>query len=209
MLLYLVVFYRTKAYRRGAGGGARNRQLDSPSFGACEKVRLGTLRGLWMYEKFSKLSLHYIRVVAIEYDPRMIRELMKRVEGTDTQRSLQARNFSSLYLSLDNNTSTSSGLTFPRQVVHGNVLKVDLPFFDVLVANVPYNISSPLLFKLLVHRPLYRCAVIMFQVQFSFSFQRPFLICLPDPNISAIPSSTCPPINETLRGPPLCSFSYE
>ncbi len=66
------------------------------------------------------------------------------------------------------NTPTSSGLTFHKQVVHGDVLKIALPFFDVLVANVPYNISSPLLFKLLGHRPLYRCAVIMFQVQLSF-----------------------------------------
>jgi 18S rRNA (adenine1779-N6/adenine1780-N6)-dimethyltransferase len=52
-------------------------------------------------------------------------------------------------------------------VIHGDVLKTALPFFDVLVANVPYNISSPLLFKLLAHRPMYRCAVIMFQEEFA------------------------------------------
>jgi 16S rRNA A1518/A1519 N6-dimethyltransferase RsmA/KsgA/DIM1 with predicted DNA glycosylase/AP lyase activity len=34
----------------------------------------------------------------------------------------------------------------------GDVLKVELPFFDVCVANIPYQISSPLLFKLLSHR---------------------------------------------------------
>lgn len=27
------------------------------------------------------------------------------------------------------------------QIIHGDVLKVPLPFFDVLVANVPYNVS--------------------------------------------------------------------
>lgn len=81
------------------------------------------------------------KVVAVEYDKRMIREVLKRVEGTDVERKLQ--------------------------IIHGDVLKVELPFFDVLVANVPYNISSPLLFKLLAHRPLYRCAVIMFQEEFA------------------------------------------
>ncbi|CAN0302113.1 unnamed protein product, partial [Hapterophycus canaliculatus] len=53
------------------------------------------------------------------------------------------------------------------QIIQGDVLKVPLPFFDVLVANVPYNISSPLLFKLLAHRPMFRCAVIMFQEEFA------------------------------------------
>jgi uncharacterized membrane protein YbaN (DUF454 family) len=51
----------------------------------------------------------------------------------------------------------------PQTVIHGDVLKVALPYFDVCVANIPYNISSPLLFKLLKHRPYYRSAVIMFQ----------------------------------------------
>ena len=49
------------------------------------------------------------------------------------------------------------------------MLKVALPYFDVCVANIPYNISSPLLFKLLKHRPFYRCAVIMFQEEFAVS----------------------------------------
>jgi 18S rRNA (adenine1779-N6/adenine1780-N6)-dimethyltransferase len=46
-------------------------------------------------------------------------------------------------------------------------LKVDLPFFDICVANLPYQISSPFLFKLLAHRPLFRCAVVMFQLEFA------------------------------------------
>jgi 18S rRNA (adenine1779-N6/adenine1780-N6)-dimethyltransferase len=33
---------------------------------------------------------------------------------------------------------------------------MDLPYFDVCVANTPYQISSPLVFKLLAHRPLFR-----------------------------------------------------
>jgi hypothetical protein len=35
-------------------------------------------------------------------------------------------------------------------------MKVELPYFDLVVANIPYNISSPLTFKLLAHRPSFR-----------------------------------------------------
>ena len=50
------------------------------------------------------------------------------------------------------------------EMLVGDAIKSDLPFFDVCVANVPYQISSPLVFKLLLHRPFFRCAVLMFQV---------------------------------------------
>jgi len=81
------------------------------------------------------------RVIAVEFDRRMVREVLKRVEGTDKEKNLQ--------------------------VIYGDVLKVELPYFDVCVANLPYQISSPFLFKMLQHRPLYRCAVIMFQLEFA------------------------------------------
>ena len=42
------------------------------------------------------------------------------------------------------------------QILVGDVIKMDLPYFDVCVANTPYQISSPLVFKLLAHRPLFR-----------------------------------------------------
>ena len=41
-------------------------------------------------------------------------------------------------------------------IMSGDVIKTELPFFDVCVANVPYQISSPLIFKLLLHRPFFR-----------------------------------------------------
>lgn len=53
------------------------------------------------------------------------------------------------------------------KVIQGDVLKCDLPYFDICVANIPYQISSPLTFKLLAHRPLFRAAVIMFQREFA------------------------------------------
>jgi len=81
------------------------------------------------------------KVVACEIDPRLAAELQKRVQGCPYQQSLQ--------------------------IVMGDVLKSDLPFFDVCVANIPYKISSPLVFKLLLHRPFFRCAVLMFQREFA------------------------------------------
>jgi 18S rRNA (adenine1779-N6/adenine1780-N6)-dimethyltransferase len=81
------------------------------------------------------------KVVAVEFDRRMVREVLKRVEGTENEKNIQ--------------------------IIHGDVLKVDLPYFDVCVANLPYQISSPFLFKLLSHRPLFRSAVIMFQLEFA------------------------------------------
>lgn len=49
------------------------------------------------------------------------------------------------------------------KVIQGDVLKCDLPFFDICVASIPYQISSPLTFRLLSCRPSFRCAVIMFE----------------------------------------------
>lgn len=81
------------------------------------------------------------KTIAIEYDTRMVREVIKRVEGTPLESKLQ--------------------------VIQGDALKTSWPFFDVMVANVPYQISSGLVFKLLTHRPLFRCAVMMFQEEFA------------------------------------------
>lgn len=81
------------------------------------------------------------KVVACEVDPRLAAELQKRVQGTAVQSRLH--------------------------LIVGDILKSDLPFFDVCVANLPYQISSPFVFKLLLHRPFFRCAVLMFQREFA------------------------------------------
>lgn len=52
-------------------------------------------------------------------------------------------------------------------LIPGDVMGVELPFFDICVANIPYQISSPLVFKLLSHQPTFRCAVLMFQKEFA------------------------------------------
>jgi 18S rRNA (adenine1779-N6/adenine1780-N6)-dimethyltransferase len=80
-------------------------------------------------------------VVAMECDSRMVREVLKRVEHTELAHKLQ--------------------------VIQGDAIKTKWPFFDLMVANLPYQISSSVVFKLLSHRPMFRCAVIMFQEEFA------------------------------------------
>lgn len=81
------------------------------------------------------------KVVAVEMDRRMVREVQKRVENDPRRHRLE--------------------------VVRGDALKMPLPYFDVCVANLPYQISSPFLFTLLRHRPYFRAAVLMFQEEFA------------------------------------------
>ncbi|KAK0213075.1 S-adenosyl-L-methionine-dependent methyltransferase [Desarmillaria ectypa] len=80
-------------------------------------------------------------VTAVEMDPRMAAELTKRVQGKPEQRKLE--------------------------VIIGDFVKADLPYFDVCISNTPYQISSPLIFRLLSHRPLPRVCVLMFQREFA------------------------------------------
>lgn len=80
-------------------------------------------------------------VVACEIDQRLIGELEKRVMNTPYRNKLK--------------------------IIAGDVLKTDLPYFDICVANLPYQISSPFVFKLLEHRPYFRCAILMFQREFA------------------------------------------
>lgn len=54
------------------------------------------------------------------------------------------------------------------EIIHGDAIKIKtLPFFNLCVANIPYQISSPLIFKLLAHRPTFRCAILMVQDEFA------------------------------------------
>lgn len=88
------------------------------------------------------------KVIAVEIDPRMAAEVTKRVQGTPEQRKLE--------------------------VLMGDVIKLPndkLPAFDVCISNTPYQISSPLVFKLLSMPNPPRTSVLMFQrVSSSFCF---------------------------------------
>lgn len=81
------------------------------------------------------------KVIAVEMDPRMAAELAKRVQGKPEQKRLD--------------------------IMLGDVIKTDLPHFDVCISNTPYQISSPLVFKLLTQKPPPRAAILMFQREFA------------------------------------------
>ena len=82
------------------------------------------------------------KVIAVELDPRMVAQLIKRVGVSEYQSKLQ--------------------------LIQGDILKQNLPFFNLCIANIPYQISSPIVFKLLSHRPLFRAAVLLIQREFAF-----------------------------------------
>lgn len=82
------------------------------------------------------------KVIAVEMDPRMASELTKRVQGTP---QLQKR----------------------LEIMLGDCIKTELPYHDICISNTPYQISSPLVFKLLnMPRPP-RVSILMFQREFA------------------------------------------
>lgn len=97
------------------------------------------------------------KVIAVEIDPRMAAEITKRVQGKPEQKRLE--------------------------VVMGDVIKMELPPFDVCISNTPYQvcflpfqtddeadgwqISSPLVFKLLALKNPPRVSILMFQREFA------------------------------------------
>lgn len=81
------------------------------------------------------------KLVCIELDPRMAAEITKRFMGKPEQKKLE--------------------------VVLGDAIKMDFPHFDVCISNTPYQISSPLVFKLLALPNPPRTSVLMFQREFA------------------------------------------
>lgn len=80
-------------------------------------------------------------VVAVEMDPRMAAELTKRVHGTPAGKKLE--------------------------ILLGDFMKTDLPYFDICISNTPYQISSPLVFKLINQPRPPRVSILMFQREFA------------------------------------------
>ncbi|KJX92747.1 dimethyladenosine transferase dimethyltransferase like protein [Zymoseptoria brevis] len=82
------------------------------------------------------------KVICVEQDPRMAAEITKRFQGTPAAKRLE--------------------------LILGDVIKMsELPYFDVCISNTPYQISSPLTFKLLATSPAPRSCVLMFQREFA------------------------------------------
>nr|ABB45840.1 hypothetical protein [Eutrema halophilum] len=80
-------------------------------------------------------------VVAVEIDKRMVEILGKRV--------------------------ADHGLEDKLTIIQKDVLKTDFPQFDLVVANIPYNISSPLVAKLVYGSNAFRSATLLLQKEFS------------------------------------------
>ncbi|KAK4113466.1 rRNA adenine dimethylase [Canariomyces notabilis] len=82
------------------------------------------------------------KVIAIELDPKMGAEVTKRVQSTPLAKKLE--------------------------VILGDVIKMpQIPPCDALISNTPYQISSPLIFKMLSMPNPPRVAVLMFQREFA------------------------------------------
>lgn len=81
------------------------------------------------------------KVIVVEIDPRMVAEVSKRIE--------------------------TLGKTSKSEIIMGDVIKTELPYFDVCVSNTPYQISSPLVFKLLRLKRPPRVCILMFQREFA------------------------------------------
>ena len=76
------------------------------------------------------------KVIVVEKDKRMIKILEDRFSGKEN-----------------------------LEIIHSDVLKIDLPDFNKTVSNIPYVISSPLTFKLLETE--FKKAIIMYQKEFA------------------------------------------
>jgi 18S rRNA (adenine1779-N6/adenine1780-N6)-dimethyltransferase len=76
------------------------------------------------------------KLIVVEMDPRMAAELSKRIKSPKLE------------------------------IICGDFLKVELPYFDVCISNTPYQISSPLTFKLLQTK-CWRASILMFQREFA------------------------------------------
>ncbi|MEM4473011.1 MAG: 16S rRNA (adenine(1518)-N(6)/adenine(1519)-N(6))-dimethyltransferase RsmA [Archaeoglobaceae archaeon] len=103
--------------------------------------------------------LKFCKVVGIEKDSRMIEKLRKRFRN-----EIESGRF---------------------VLIHGDALKVDFPSFNKFVSNIPYEISSPLIFKLLKYK--FEVAIVMLQKEFA---QR---LCNEDSRLGVISKAYCSP----------------
>jgi 16S rRNA (adenine1518-N6/adenine1519-N6)-dimethyltransferase len=87
----------------------------------------------------TKLLLKKVQVHGIEIDARFVEMLRRKFRS-----EIEAGRFN---------------------LIHGNALRVEFPPFTKFVSNIPYNISSPLTFKLLKHP--FKLAIVMYQREFA------------------------------------------
>ncbi|RJS70411.1 ribosomal RNA small subunit methyltransferase A, partial [Methanophagales archaeon] len=61
------------------------------------------------------------------------------------------------------NTKSKAGV----KVIEGDIMKIELPEFDKVVANIPFSLSSPITYKLLLHSAGFGLAVLLYQKEFA------------------------------------------
>ncbi|KAJ9104778.1 hypothetical protein QFC19_003919 [Naganishia cerealis] len=117
-----------------AGGGGKNHLFDTAKFG--QHILMNPLVAQGIVDKANlkqtdvvlevgpgtgNLTVRILeqcrKVVAVEMDPRMASEVTKRVLGKPEQRKLE--------------------------LIIGDFVKADLPYFDVCISNTPYQVSPP------------------------------------------------------------------
>ncbi|KAJ0869070.1 putative 18S rRNA (adenine(1779)-N(6)/adenine(1780)-N(6))-dimethyltransferase [Helianthus annuus] len=111
--------------------------------------RFGSNPGYFLHQlsiQFQQLHANYSRppfkkVVAVEVDNRMVEILHTRV--------------------------SESGLREKLTIICKDALKADFPDFDLVVANIPYGISSPLVAKLVFGGYSFRGATLLLQKEFA------------------------------------------
>lgn len=101
--------------------------------------------------------LKFCKVIGVEKDVRLVKFLQKRFK-----REIDIGKFN---------------------LIHGDALKLDFPFFTKFVSNIPYEISSPLIFKLL--KCNFVLAVVMLQKEFAKR------LCKEDSRLGVISKAHC------------------
>jgi hypothetical protein len=90
------------------------------------------------------------QVIAYEVDARMVAELQKRVMGTYETKYMHFQSLLSHNASVfvDSHSNQSRCLRRPMQkkleIIVGDVIKGNLPYFDVCIANMPYQVCIDL-----------------------------------------------------------------
>ncbi len=63
--------------------------------------------------------------------------------------------------------NTKNNAEVKVKVIEGDIMKIELPEFDKVVANIPFSLSSPITYKLLLHDPGFGLAVLLYQKEFA------------------------------------------
>ncbi|NQE06160.1 putative ribosomal RNA small subunit methyltransferase A [ANME-1 cluster archaeon GoMg1] len=90
-----------------------------------------------------KLANKAKKVYAVEKDKALCETLRAQYENTKSKAEVKVR------------------------VIEGDIMKIELPEFDKVVANIPFSLSSPITYKLLLHNAGFGLAVLLYQKEFA------------------------------------------